>query len=73
LGSGDIKNPDESELAARGRLGKARRYITHKGKRISKRSIEKITEQHAERIGLHNPGTGRLEDRFTPTVVATGL
>jgi integrase/recombinase XerD len=36
------------------------------GTRIKKRSIEDLIEKHAERIGLHNPHTSRLEDRFTP-------
>jgi integrase/recombinase XerD len=41
-------------------------FISRTGTRMTKRSIEKLTGQHAERVGLHNPESGRLEDRFTP-------
>ena len=41
-------------------------FMSKTGTRITKRSIEKIIEKHAERVGLHNPGAGRLEERFTP-------
>ena len=41
-------------------------FISKTGTRLTKRSIEKLTEQHAERVGLHNPKADRLEDRFTP-------
>jgi integrase/recombinase XerD len=41
-------------------------FISRTGTRMTKWSIEKLTGQHAERVGLHNPASGRLEDRFTP-------
>jgi integrase/recombinase XerD len=41
-------------------------FLSKVGTRIKKRSIEDAIEKHAERIGLHHPRTGRLEDRFTP-------
>jgi len=41
-------------------------FLSKVGTRIKKRSIEDAIAKHAERIGLHNPHTGRLEDRFTP-------
>jgi len=41
-------------------------FMSKTGTRITKRSIEKIIEKHAERVGLHNPGADRLEERFTP-------
>lgn len=40
-------------------------FLSKIGTRITKRSIEKIIEKHAERVNLHDPG-GKLEDRFTP-------
>jgi integrase/recombinase XerD len=33
---------------------------------MTSKSIEKITEKHAQRIGLHDPNSARLEERFTP-------
>ena len=41
-------------------------FVSKIGTRITKRSIEKLIEQHAERLGLHEAKAGRLEDRFTP-------
>jgi integrase/recombinase XerD len=41
-------------------------FISRTGTRMTKRSIEELTGQHAERVGLHNPKSARLEDRFTP-------
>ena len=41
-------------------------FLSKVGTRIAKKSIEELIEKHAERLGLHNPKTGRLEDRFTP-------
>jgi integrase/recombinase XerD len=41
-------------------------FMSKTGTRITKRSIEKIIEKHAERVGLHNPGASKLEERFTP-------
>jgi integrase/recombinase XerD len=41
-------------------------FLSKIGTRITKRSIEELIEKHAERVGLHNPGADRLEERFTP-------
>ncbi len=41
-------------------------FISKKGMRMRKRSIELVTMKHAERIGLHDPTSGKLEDKFTP-------
>jgi integrase/recombinase XerD len=41
-------------------------FISKTGTRITTRSIEELIEKHAERVGLHNPGADRLEERFTP-------
>ena len=41
-------------------------FMSKIGTRITKRTIEDIIEKHAERVGLHDPGADRLEDRFTP-------
>jgi site-specific recombinase XerD len=64
-----------AEVARRNRAGSegTALFISKIGTRITKRSIEKIIEKHAERVGLHNPKTDRLEDRFTPTADVAGL
>ena len=41
-------------------------FMSKIGTRITKRTIEKLIEKHAERVGLHNPRADRLEERFTP-------
>jgi integrase/recombinase XerD len=41
-------------------------FISNAGGRLTKRSIETITEKHAKRRGLHDPTSGKLEDKFTP-------
>jgi integrase/recombinase XerD len=41
-------------------------FLSREGLRISLAQIEYIVEKHASRVGLHNPGSRRLEDRFTP-------
>jgi integrase/recombinase XerD len=41
-------------------------FMSKTGTRITKRSIEKLIEKHAERVGLHNPGADGLEEKFTP-------
>jgi len=41
-------------------------FISKIGARITVKSIERLTEKHAERVGLHNPRANRLSDRFTP-------
>jgi integrase/recombinase XerD len=41
-------------------------FLSKIEKRITRRSIEEIIEKHAERVGLHDPRAGKLEERFTP-------
>jgi len=41
-------------------------FLSKAGSRIEKRSIELITMKLAERVGLHDPNSTKLEDRFTP-------
>jgi len=41
-------------------------FLSKIGSRIKKRTVEEVIEKHAERLGLHNPGAEKLEDRFTP-------
>lgn len=41
-------------------------FISKKGCRISRKPIESMIEKHAERVGLHDPHSMKLEDRFTP-------
>jgi len=41
-------------------------FISRAGSRMTKGAIESIVEKHAERVGMHNPQSDKLEDRFTP-------
>jgi integrase/recombinase XerD len=41
-------------------------FLSRSGLRLSLIQINYIVEKHAARIGLHNPGSKSLEDRFTP-------
>jgi integrase/recombinase XerD len=41
-------------------------FISKTGSRMKKASIERMVEKHAKRIGLHDPQSKKLEDRFTP-------
>jgi integrase/recombinase XerD len=41
-------------------------FLSRYGLRMSLIQINYTVEKHAERIGLHNPESNRLEDRFTP-------
>jgi integrase/recombinase XerD len=41
-------------------------FISKRGSRIKRAALEKTIEKHAERVGLHNPQSKKLEDRFTP-------
>jgi integrase len=47
-------------------------FISKTGTRIAKKSADKLIEKHAERLGLHNPGTGKLEDRSRLIVAGIG-
>jgi len=46
--------------------GTAALFLSRNGLRIGSAQIDKIVKKHATRVGLHNPGSKRLEDRFTP-------
>jgi integrase/recombinase XerD len=48
------------------RNGIAALFISRLGSRISSSEVEYVVENHAARIGLHNPISKNLEDRFTP-------
>ena len=41
-------------------------FINKFGRRISKLGIENMTKKHAERVGLYDPNSRKLEDKFTP-------
>jgi integrase/recombinase XerD len=41
-------------------------FISKAGSRMTKGAIENVVEKHAERLGLHDPQSDKLEDRFTP-------
>jgi integrase/recombinase XerD len=41
-------------------------FISSQGLRISPNEVDYIVKKHAARIGLHDPNSRRLEDRFTP-------
>ncbi len=41
-------------------------FINKNGDRISKASVERMTRKHAERVGLYDANSAKLEDRFTP-------
>ena len=41
-------------------------FISKAGGRMTKGAIENVVEKHAERLGLHDPQSDKLEDRFTP-------
>ena len=41
-------------------------FISTRKHRISPKEIEELTKKHAARVGLHNPASEKLADRFTP-------
>jgi len=41
-------------------------FTTNQGGRIKHDQVERTVKRHAERIGLHNPNSKKLKDRFTP-------
>jgi integrase/recombinase XerD len=41
-------------------------FISGQGLRISPTEVDYIVKKHAARVGLHDPNSKRLEDRFTP-------
>ena len=41
-------------------------FISTRKQRISAREIEVLTRKHASRVGLHDPNSEKLADRFTP-------
>jgi integrase/recombinase XerD len=56
------------QLSRKNRLGSEGPafFISKAGSRMTKGAIESVVEKHAERVGLHNPNSNKLEDRFTP-------
>jgi integrase/recombinase XerD len=54
-----------SRMNRRGSEGPAL-FISKAGSRMTKGAIESVVEKHAERVGLHNPQSDKLEERFTP-------
>jgi integrase/recombinase XerD len=46
--------------------GIAALFLSSLGTRISSAEVQHIISRHASRIGLHNPKSKSLEDRFTP-------
>jgi len=51
---------------AKDRKGTLALFLGYNGGRISSKEIGHIVIKHASRVGLHNPGSKCLEDRFTP-------
>jgi len=41
-------------------------FASTRKERISTREVERLTKKHASRVGLHNPASERLADRFSP-------
>ncbi|MCW3988827.1 MAG: tyrosine-type recombinase/integrase [Candidatus Bathyarchaeota archaeon] len=41
-------------------------FIGEQGKRIGRNIVYKLVTKHAERLGLHDSGSPRLEDHFSP-------
>ena len=41
-------------------------FITESGGRLNKNHVYQIVVSNAQRIGLHNPTSEKLEDHFTP-------
>ena len=41
-------------------------FINKFGRRITPRSVDKMTRKHAARIGLYDKNSSKLEDKFTP-------
>lgn len=41
-------------------------FLNERGGRLNRNGIYELVTKHAERVGLHNPNSRRLKDRFTP-------
>jgi len=41
-------------------------FLNKSGGRIAKRGVENMTKKHAERVGLYDANSRKLEDKFTP-------
>jgi integrase/recombinase XerD len=52
--------------AKRVKNGETALFISQYGVRLSGPAIEVIVEKYAERVGLHDPNSERLEKKFTP-------
>jgi integrase/recombinase XerD len=48
------------------RKGENALFITAGGGRVNRNAVYDAVTSHAERVGLHNPTSRRLEDHFTP-------
>ncbi len=52
----DGRNPNSSKAL----------FLSNKGDRLERTGISHMIVKNAERIGLHNPGSNRMEDHFSP-------
>lgn len=41
-------------------------FVGAHGRRIGRNTVYNLVTKHAERVGLHDPGSSRLEDHFSP-------
>jgi integrase/recombinase XerD len=41
-------------------------FVGEKGKRLERHGVHSIVTKYAERVGLHNPKSEKMEDHFTP-------
>lgn len=46
--------------------GEAALFVGDQGKRIGRNMVYSLVTEHAERLGFHDPNSGRLEDHFSP-------
>lgn len=41
-------------------------FVNEQGGRLERHGVDRTIKKHATRVGLHNPGSKRIEDHFTP-------
>ena len=41
-------------------------FVNEQGKRLQRHGVIDVVIKHAQRVGLHNPNSKRMEDHFTP-------
>ncbi len=41
-------------------------FIGEHGRRLKRNGVYYVVAKHAERVGLHNPSSNRMEDHFSP-------